>query len=213
MAFAYALATVAGVSAGAQTLTGRIVSNATKRPVASAHVVLRTDSAEVATASTDRDGVFYAAATRVGSYHLWITDAGGATYDAGLVTLVADEDVQREFRLEHEPVRYEFDVERPAAALPSGVAPRYPDAMLRCNREGMVAAQFVVLVDGRVDMRSFRALHSPDPAFTASVEVYLRMARYRPAEIAHQAVPQLVHQAFTFTLPGGVAAGGCDYGR
>ena len=65
---------------------------------------------------------------------------------------------------------------------------------------GDVIAQFVVNEDGRADMRTFKALSSSHPQFTAAVKAALPQMRFYPAEVGGRKVKQLVQQSFTFSL-------------
>jgi TonB family protein len=77
---------------------------------------------------------------------------------------------------------------------------RYPADMRRANKEGVVLTQFVVDEKGVVDLRTFKALQSSDPAFTAAVRQALPTMRFTPAEVGGRAVAQVVQQPFTFSL-------------
>ena len=95
---------------------------------------------------------------------------------------------------------FEFQVERQVRQLPGSGNLRYPADMRRANQEGEVLAQFVVRETGAVDITTFKALKSTDPAFTAAVANALPTMRFDAAEIGGRKVPQLVQQPFTFSL-------------
>jgi TonB family protein len=95
---------------------------------------------------------------------------------------------------------FEFQVERQAQQIPRTGILRYPADMRLANKEGQVLAQFDVRETGAVDMTTYKALKSTDPAFTAAVANALPTMRFKPAEVAGRAVPQLVQQPFTFSL-------------
>ena len=94
----------------------------------------------------------------------------------------------------------EFQVESPAAPLPGGRAPRYPDELRRAGIEGEVLAQFVVGPDGRVDIGSFRVLKSTRPEFVDAVKRALPNMTCKPAMVGGKAVRQLIQQPFSFAL-------------
>ena len=66
--------------------------------------------------------------------------------------------------------------------------------------EGEVLAQFVVEPDGRVDIRSFKVLRSPDPRFTEAVKEALENFRFSPAKVGDKSVRQLIQMPFQFSL-------------
>jgi len=96
---------------------------------------------------------------------------------------------------------YEFQVEQQARPVTGTGSPHYPDAMRRAKRQGEVLAQFVVDEHGAVDMSTFKANMSSDPAFTAAVRTALPTMRFHPALVGGKPVKQLVQQPFTFALP------------
>jgi BlaR1 peptidase M56/Gram-negative bacterial TonB protein C-terminal len=92
---------------------------------------------------------------------------------------------------------FEFQLEKPAA--PRGTQHlQYPPAMKGSGVGGEVLAQFVVDKTGRVDMRSFKALESPGPEFTAAVKAALPTWRFDAAVVGGAKVAQLVQQVFGF---------------
>jgi TonB family protein len=96
---------------------------------------------------------------------------------------------------------YEFQVEQQARPVPGTGSPSYPDAMRRAKRGGDVLAQFVVDEHGAVDMSTFKANTSSDPAFTDAVRTALPTMRFHPAMVGGKPVKQVVQQPFTFALP------------
>lgn len=68
---------------------------------------------------------------------------------------------------------------------------------------GEVLAQYVVDKTGRVDMRTFKALESPGPEFTAAVKAALPTWRFDAAVVGGTKVAQLVQQVFEFTAARG----------
>lgn len=95
---------------------------------------------------------------------------------------------------------FEFQVDEPAIVRES-VPPRYPADLKRSGISGEVWAQFVVDETGRVNMRTFKSLKSPDPQFTAAVKAALPTWRLDPAIRHGKKVKQLVQQSFVFRLP------------
>jgi periplasmic protein TonB len=95
---------------------------------------------------------------------------------------------------------FEFQVEKPAAQIPGGPQPRYPDILRSGGVEGEVLAQFVVDTTGRADMSSFKVLKSSHDLFTAAVRNVLPQMRFIAAEVGGRKVKQLVQQPFVFNL-------------
>lgn len=94
---------------------------------------------------------------------------------------------------------FEFQVDTPVA-LRGSVRPHYPAALKHAGISGEVWVQFVVDETGRVNMRTFTVLKSPDPAFTAAVKAALPTWRLEPAIRQGKKVKQLVQQSFVFGL-------------
>jgi len=95
---------------------------------------------------------------------------------------------------------FEFQVDKPVV-LRESARPQYPAALKSSGISGEVWAQFVVDTTGRVNMRTFKALKSPGPEFTAAVKAVLPTWRTDPAIREGKKVKQVVQQAFVFTLP------------
>lgn len=95
---------------------------------------------------------------------------------------------------------FEFQVDEPVV-LRESVKPAYPPALKSSGISGEVWAQFVVDETGRVDMRTFKALKSPDPQFTAAVKAVLPKWRLDPAIKQGKKVKQVVQQGFVFGRP------------
>ena len=62
-------------------------------------------------------------------------------------------------------------------------------------------AQFVVGVDGKAEMNSFRVLEATHPDVVAAIRKALPGLTYYPAEIGGKKVRQVVQQPFTFAIP------------
>jgi TonB family protein len=95
---------------------------------------------------------------------------------------------------------FEFQVDTPAI-LRESIKPEYPAELKSSGISGQVWAQFVVDDSGRVDMKTFKALKSPDPQFTAAVKAVLPKWRLYPAIRQGKKVKQVVQQAFVFGPP------------
>lgn len=95
---------------------------------------------------------------------------------------------------------FEFQVDEQVRQLPGTGTLRYPDEMRQANRQGEVLTQFVVDERGIVDLSTFKALKSTDPAFTDAVRSALPTLRFSPARVKGRVVKQLVQQPFTFAL-------------
>lgn len=95
---------------------------------------------------------------------------------------------------------FEFQVEKPAASDPSNPPPNYPEALRSSGLEGEVDAQFVVDVNGRADMSTFKVLKATNDLFAAAVRNALPHMKFFPAEVGGHKVRQVVQQAFQFNL-------------
>jgi TonB family protein len=98
------------------------------------------------------------------------------------------------------PVYYEFQVEKPAMAKPSGRGPRYPEVLRENNIEGEVLAQFVVDRSGQPEMRTLTILKSSHVEFTIAVRDFIPRMSFFPAEVGGCVVRQLVQLPFAFKL-------------
>jgi protein TonB len=95
---------------------------------------------------------------------------------------------------------FDFQVEKPVAALPGSAGPRYPDILRSGGVEGEVVATFEVDTLGRVVISSFRVVRSSHALFEQAVRSSLPNMRFLPAEIQGRKVKQLVQQPFVFNL-------------
>lgn len=95
---------------------------------------------------------------------------------------------------------FEFQVEKPAAQIPGGPQPRYPDILRSGGVEGEVLVQFVVDTTGRAEMNTFKVLKTGHDLFTAAVRNVLPQMRFIAAEVGGRKVKQLVQQPFVFNL-------------
>lgn len=94
----------------------------------------------------------------------------------------------------------EWQVERPAAAVPGSRGPDYPDVLRQAGVEGLVIVQFVVDTTGRADLSTVQVVRSDHAFFTGAVKRALEGMRFIPAEVGQRKVPQRVMQPFQFTL-------------
>jgi len=97
-------------------------------------------------------------------------------------------------------VYFDFQVERPAEALPPGFGPRFHEALGTLKVDGDVLMQFVVDPNGRVREESIKVLQSPHPDLAKAVVVGLSELRFQPALRGNQPVAQLVQQRSSFLL-------------
>jgi TonB family protein len=95
---------------------------------------------------------------------------------------------------------FEFQLSKPAAALPNNPSPRYPDMLRSANVEGEVVAQFVVNADGSADVGSLKVLRSAHPMFTEAVKANLPAMQFSPAQVDGRPVRQLMQMPFKFSL-------------
>lgn len=103
-------------------------------------------------------------------------------------------------RPRRDSVYFEFQVEKPAEALPGGSRPAYPAALSAAHVEGQVLAQFVVDTAGRVEIGTFKVLEATNVVFADAVQAALPGMRFAPAELHGRAVRQVVQQPFVFRL-------------
>jgi protein TonB len=100
----------------------------------------------------------------------------------------------------NENAYFEFQVEKTVLSAPGNPQPNYPSMLQSAGVEGKVLAQFVVDVDGKADMSTFKVLESSHELFTQSVRQVLPRMRFFPAEIGGKKVRQVVQQPFVFGL-------------
>lgn len=95
---------------------------------------------------------------------------------------------------------FEFQVEKPAAAIPGTISPAYPEALRSAGVEGEVRLQFVVDTTGRVEMSSVRVERATNELFSSAARAAVPRMRFYPAEIGGRKVRQLVVQPITFQI-------------
>jgi TonB family protein len=185
----------------AQVIGGRVVDQRTHLPARLLTVLVLGDSDHVvARTETDTTGVFYASLPAGGQVHVRFALDSASTFDTDLITIGADDFVQREFVVPILKVYFDFQVEKPVTTAPGSPQPRYPEALRAANVQGEVLAQFVVDTTGRADMRTFKVLRSTDFGFTFAVRDVLPRMKFNPAELRGAKVRQMVQQPFTFAL-------------
>jgi periplasmic protein TonB len=96
---------------------------------------------------------------------------------------------------------FEFQVEKPAEMLSDSPKPKYPSVLESSGIAGEVQAQFVVRMDGKADMDSFKVLKTSNELFTQAVKNVLPRMHFSPAMIGGKPVNQLVQQSFQFAVP------------
>ena len=112
-----------------------------------------------------------------------------------------------------EPAYFEFQVEKPVRQRSSLSRPEYPQSLIATRTEGRVLVQFVVGVDGKPEMNTFRVLEATHPAFAEAVRKALPGRSYYPAEIGGKKVRQVVQQPFTFGFPQSDSPSASDLNR
>jgi TonB family protein len=100
------------------------------------------------------------------------------------------------------PTYFDYQVEKPASALPGSPTPIYPQSLRQARVTGTVLIQFVVDTNGKADLSTFKVLRSPDQGFSDAVRRVLPDMRYTPAEIGGHKVKQLVQEPFAFGICG-----------
>lgn len=93
-----------------------------------------------------------------------------------------------------------WEVEKAVVPLSGNPKPVYPSMLQSARVDGEVLAQFVVDTTGRVDMSTFRAIHSTNELFVQSVRRALAEWKFLPAEVDGVKVRQLVQMPLTFKV-------------
>jgi protein TonB len=95
---------------------------------------------------------------------------------------------------------FDFQVEKPAMALPGNPGPAYPDMLRSSGVEGEALMQFIVDTTGRAERGSIKVLKASHELFGAAVQSVLPRMRFLPAEVGGRKVRMLVQQSFAFSL-------------
>jgi TonB family protein len=192
------LLSLATVPAVAQTIAGRVLDQVTRQVATPVGVRVIDDSGYVvATATTDRTGVFYADLERAARVRVVFDLDSLRAFATDTMSVAEDGFVQREFLIPFVEVFLEFQVEQPVMQRP-GNALRYPLRPRGRRESGAVLAQFIVDTSGLARMTSFRVLRSTHPDFVAAVQRALPSFHFLPAVVNGRKVAQLVQQPFDF---------------
>jgi TonB family protein len=81
-------------------------------------------------------------------------------------------------------------------------APQFPEPLRLTRRAGLVITEFVVDVEGRVELATVGVVSSTHPLFTAAVDSALASAVFHPARLEGRPVRQVVQLPVYFALPG-----------
>jgi periplasmic protein TonB len=95
---------------------------------------------------------------------------------------------------------FDFQVEKPAMALPNNPTPTYPSMLQSAGVEGKALMQFIVDTTGRAERGSIKVLKADHEAFGQAVQSVLPRMRFLPAEVGGRKVRMLVQQEFAFGL-------------
>ncbi|MCU0625501.1 MAG: TonB family protein [Gemmatimonadaceae bacterium] len=95
---------------------------------------------------------------------------------------------------------FDFQVEKPAMALPGNPAPNYPEMLRSSGVEGEAMMQFVVDTVGRAEPGSIKVIKASHELFGAAVKAVLPRMKFVPAEVGGRKVRMLVQQSFAFGL-------------
>ena len=95
---------------------------------------------------------------------------------------------------------FEYQVDKPASAVPGTIRPTYPVILRAAGVEGELQALLVVDTAGLVEAGSVRIARSTNELFSAAVVAAVPLMRFHPAEVRGVKVRQLVEQPFTFQI-------------
>ena len=95
---------------------------------------------------------------------------------------------------------FEYEVDKPVSQAPNSAVPAYPDILRQAGVEGTAIVSFVVDTTGRVDLTTFKVVHSTHDLFTTAVRNALPRMRFIPAETSRGKVRQVVQQPFSFAI-------------
>lgn len=198
--------------ASAQIEAGQVVDDSLHTPLAQTLVSLhRLDNGTwrlVDSARTDDRGYFQFRPAEPGVFRVGVLGTTQPQFAGGVDTLAADSvnermllvPLLRSLRTVLSRLYFEFEVQKPAAAVDASRTPVYPRALIARRIEGEVDAQFVVDTDGSVDLRTFKLLRPERDEFVDAVRNYLVTAHYLPARVADHPVRQVVQQKFMFNV-------------
>ena len=95
---------------------------------------------------------------------------------------------------------FAFEVEKPVVQAPNSASPVYPDLLRQAGVEGEALVSFVVDTLGRVDVATYKVIHTTHDLFATAVKNALPRMRFIPAETSRGRVRQLVQQPFSFAI-------------
>jgi TonB family protein len=197
----------------AQGVLGMAADSTTNEPLHCVDVALAdsTDHA-LAWSSTGADGTFRFDSSPVGAHHLRFNVWHHVPIIAPLPTSAPAEGALTRYRLafelgERQKPKYWPDTTDSPPGRPLKLPPdalRYPPELRKQHIEGGVLTRYVLDARGYVDSASIRILQSDDPAFTASVDTFLRQVQLTPAYRAGKPVCALILVApYHFNVQGG----------
>lgn len=127
--------------------------------------------------------------------------SGGSRVDVPAPRAAAEEEIVFVAPASPGQPYFEFQVEKPAAAVRRGsCVPAYPESLRETRTTGEVIGQFVVDTTGVPELRTFKAIRSSHDAFATAVLAALPCMRFRPAVHQGRRVRQVVQQPFVFDL-------------
>lgn len=204
---------VAARTAGAQGIVGVVADSATDEPLRCVDVAL-VDSTDhvLAWTSTAADGAFRFDSSASGGHHLRFNVWHHVPIAASLPTPAPVAGSPTRYRLafqlgdQHKPKYWPDTTDSPPGRpiqFPQGGL-LYPPALRKQHIEGGVLTRYVLDEKGFVDPASIRFIQSDDPAFSASVDDFLRRVQLTPARRAGRPVCALVLVLpYHFTIQGG----------
>lgn len=198
-------------AADAQGIVGVVADSATNEPLRCVDVAL-VDSTDhvLAWTSTGAEGAFRFDSSASGAHHLRFNVWHHTPIAAPLPSTAAGPPMRYRLAFElgdqQKPKYWPDTTDSPPGRLlqfPKGGLP-YPPELRAKHIEGGVLTRYVLDAKGFVDPASIRILESDDPAFSASVEGFLRGVQLTPARRAGRPVCALVLVApYHFNIQGG----------
>lgn len=84
--------------------------------------------------------------------------------------------------------------------MPGNPQPRFPADLQKAHVSGKLLLQFVIDANGRVDMSTFKVVHSDNDEFVQAVRAVLPQARFYPATVAGRPVREMVTTPYVFAF-------------
>jgi TonB family protein len=187
--------------------SGQAVDASTSAPLSQIKVYLLSENRVAGAAETDNRGLFTIPHGQAGVFRLFFVRSLMMPVLGPADTVSADSVIERQYKLNFEPMRFdstflEFQVEVPVKVAPGfQFRPKYPRELEGRGINGAVVVQFVVDTTGRADMRSVKKVNRADDQFYRAVLDALPLARFTPAILMGHKVRQLVQQTFEFQSP------------